>query len=398
MDTLQIALVMIGFVCVAAIIAFNKWQEGKHRSRADRAFPGERRDPLLERDIDTDTGPVAGRSPDVPHRKGGGHASEETGEYPGAAQGKKSSRSHSGFSSDSSSPMASLIPLPPLPPRRRTYPPLPDKLDPRLDCCIRIEAVEPIEVPRLWAAQAEVFDNISRTLRWYAFDDQENQWRRINANTVGAHHWYLAALQLVDREGMIHEGDFMRYTHGVQRLADQFRAVPAGIPSRVEMMGNAKALDRFCAEVDVQIAINIVSEQPMTGSRISSLAEAEGLRLESDGSFHARAADSRTLYILSNGEPALFERSELPGLQTRHLSLVLDLPRVLDAAGEFEDMMRFASHLAKMLDAAVVDDNGRAFGTESIDAIRARIRSYQVRMSEEGIPPGGSVARRLFGS
>ena len=363
MDTLQIALLVSGVVAVAGNIAFNKWQEGRHRSHVERAFPGERRDPLLEREADI--------KPDAP-QKGGDENNV-------AAQGRKSA----------GAPASS---------KRRTHPPLPEKLDPRLDCCIRIEAVEPIEVPRLWAAQTEALDNIARPLRWYAFDDQENQWRRINANTVGAHHWFLAALQLVDREGMIHEGDFMRYTHGVQRLADQFRAVPAGIPSRVEMMGNARALDRFCAEVDVQIAINIVSEQPMPGSRIFALVEAEGLRLESDGSFHARAADNRTLYTLNNGEAALFERSRLPSLQTQHLSLLLDLPRVLDAAGEFEDMMRFAAHLAKMLGAVVVDDKGHAFGTESTDAIRARIRSYQVRMSEEGIPPGGSLARRLFGA
>ena len=378
MDTLQIALVVSGFVAVAAIIAFNKWQEGRHRSHVERAFPGERRDPLLEREAD-----IKPEAPRSLHKAGDEDALEKSGENSGVAQGKKSAEPTSSSSSSS---------------KRRTHPPLPDKLDPRLDCCIRIEAVEPIEVPRLWAAQTEALDNIARPLRWYAFDDQENQWRRINANTVGAHHWFLAALQLVDREGMIHEGDFMRYTHGVQRLADQFRAVPAGIPSRVEMMGNARALDRFCAEVDVQIAINIVSEQPMAGSRIFALAEAEGLRLESGGSFHARAADSRTLYTLNNGEAALFERSGLSSLQTRHLTLVLDLPRVLDAAGEFEDMMRFASHLAKMLGAVVVDDNGHAFGTESTDAIRARIRSYQVRMSEEGIPPGGSLARRLFGA
>jgi len=252
-------------------------------------------------------------------------------------------------------------------------------------------------VPRLWAAQTEVFDGLPRTLRWYGFDDVENHWRRINANTVGAHHWFLAALQLVDREGALNEPDFLRFTRGVQKLADRFRAVPASMPSRAEVLANARELDRFCAEVDVQIAINVVSKEPMTGARIFSLAEAEGLRLEGDGAFHARANDSRTLYVLANGERDLFERSTLAALHTRHLTLVLDLPRVVDAAAEFEDMMRFASHLAKTLGAQVVDDNGRPFGVESIDAIRSRVRAYQLRMNDLGIPPGGSLARRLFG-
>jgi FtsZ-interacting cell division protein ZipA len=378
MDTQQIALIGIIIAVVAGIIAFNKWQESRHRHRASRAFPSSQRDPLLERESDSDSEiPSVPGEPESKRQGLNGHGGADADEQAASPQEGR----HEGYYQ---------------PPRQRVRPPLPDRLDPRIDCCIRIEAVEPVEVPRFWAAQAEVFDNISRTLRWYAFDDRENQWRRINGNAVGAHHWFLAALQLVDRGGMVSEGDFLRYTRGIQRIADQFRSVPAGIPSRAEILGNAKALDNFCAEVDVQIVINLVAMQPMMGSHIFSLAETEGLRLENDGSFHARATDSRTLYILSNGEAVLFERSTMAGLRTRRLSLILDLPRVVDAASEFEEMMRFAVHLGKKLGADVVDDNGRPFGAESVDAIRTRIRHYQMRMSEEGIPPGGSLARRLF--
>jgi len=382
MDTLQIALIVIIIVVVVCIITFNKWQESRHRRHASRAFPSSQRDPLLERGGDSALSSVS-RGVENEKQGVGSHSEPDADRPPPPTpplEGKRNPQTYQ------------------QPPRQRARPPLPDRLDPRIDCCIRIEAVEPIEVPRLWAAQTEAFDNISRPLRWYAFDDRENQWRRINGSAVGAHHWFLAALQLVDRKGMVSESEFTRYTRGVQHLADQLRAVPAGIPSRAEILGNAKALDRFCAEVDVQIAINLVSVQPMMGNQIFSLAEAEGLRLEGDGSFHARAADSRTLYILSNGEAAFFERGAVSGLQTRRLNLILDLPRVIDAASEFEEMMRFAVRLAKKLGADVVDDNGRPFGTESVDAIRTRIRHYQMRMSEEGIPPGGSLARRLFGA
>jgi len=374
MGTLQIVLIGSIIAVVAGVILFNKWQETRHRHSAGRAFPNNQRDPLFERD-DGENSPDARGSEDEEQEA---HDEADVADVRVAAppEGRRQNYQQ--------------------PPRQRVRPPLPDKLDPRIDCCIRIEAVEPIEVPRFWAAQTEALDDIERPLRWYAFDDRDNQWRRINGNTVGAHHWFLAALQLVDRGGMLSEGDFLRYTRGVQRLADQFRAVPAGIPSRAETIENAKALDRFCAEVDVQIAINLVAMQPMMGSHIFSLAEAEGLKLENDGSFHARAADSRTLYVLSNGETALFERSVMAGLRTRRLCLILDLPRVIDAANEFEQMMRFAIHLGKKLGADVVDDNNRPFGTESIEAIRTRIRRYQTRMSEEGIPPGGSLARRLF--
>ncbi|MDR2030963.1 MAG: ZipA [Azoarcus sp.] len=386
MDTLQIALIVMGIVVVAAIIIFNKWQESGHRSKVRRAFPDDNpRDPLFERAPDEGGGrhePMFGAAPG---RYGNG------GEDSGGALASRSSPP------DSKPPVAAASPYRPAA-KTRTQPTLPDRLDPRIDCCIRLEAVEAVDVPRLWAAQAEAFDGLSRPLRWFAFDDRDNQWRRINGNAMGAYHWFLSALQLVDREGVVGEDDLLHYIRGMQHLADVCRAVPANLPSRAEILGNARALDRFCAEVDVQIAVNIVSAQPMPGMRIFSLAEAEGLRLEGDGAFHARANDSRTLYILANGESMLFERGTLPAMQTRSLSLVLDLPRVIDAAAEFEDMMRFATHLAKALDATVVDDNHCPFGAEAMAAVRGRIRVYQTRMNEEGIPPGGSLARRLFGA
>ncbi|MDR0717384.1 MAG: ZipA [Azoarcus sp.] len=388
METLQIALIVMGIVVVAAIIIINKWQESGHRSKVRRAFPEDNlRDPLLEREPENDSGGER-REPMF-----GGGSSGKYGEEDEERGGGKAR-------AESKAPAAVVAAGATYRPtqRPRAQPSLPDRLDTRVDCCIRIEAVEPIEVPRLWVAQAEAFSGLSRPLRWFAFDDRDNQWQRINANAMGAYHWFLAALQLVDREGVVSESDLLYYIRGMQQLADMCRAVPANLPSRAEVLGNARALDRFCAEVDVQIAINIVAAQPMPGTRIFSLAEAEGLRLEGDGAFHARANDSRTLYVLANGESMLFERSALSSMQTRRLSLVLDLPRVIDAAAEFEDMMRFATHLARALSAAVVDDNGQPFGPEAVDAVRARIRAYQTRMNEEGIPPGGSLARRLFGA
>ncbi|MDR2261263.1 MAG: ZipA [Azoarcus sp.] len=385
METLQIALIVIGIVIVAGIIIVNKWQESGHRGKVRRAFPEENpRDPLLEREPENDSGGER-REPMFGGGACGGYGEEDEERDNGQARAEPKAAAVSGSAYR--------------PARRpRTQPSLPDRLDTRVDCCIRIEAVEAVEVPRLWVAQAEAFSGLSRPLRWFAFDDRDNQWQRINANAMGAYHWFLAALQLVDREGVVSESDLLYYIRGMQQLADMCRAVPANLPSRAEVLGNARALDRFCAEVDVQIAINIVAAQPMPGTRIFSLAEAEGLRLEGDGAFHARANDSRTLYVLANGESMLFERAALSSMQTRRLSLVLDLPRVIDAAAEFEDMMRFAAHLARALNAAVVDDNDQPFGPEAVDTVRARIRAYQTRMNDEGIPPGGSLARRLFGA
>jgi len=45
---LQIALIALGVAVVVGIIAYNKWQERKHRKHAESAFRSDHRDVLLE--------------------------------------------------------------------------------------------------------------------------------------------------------------------------------------------------------------------------------------------------------------------------------------------------------------------------------------------------------------
>jgi FtsZ-interacting cell division protein ZipA len=162
-------------------------------------------------------------------------------------------------------------------------------------------------------------------------------------------------------------------------------------------LGVATELDRFCEGVDKLIAINVVAAgQPFPGVRLKALAEEEGLRLGSDGSFHASGDAGRTLYILSNCEPALFTAEGMRDLQTRAVALTFEIPRVSDGGAVFEQMMLFASRLAGTLGGVVVDDDGHQFGAEALGGIRSHIRQFQTSMEKAGIPAGSPLALRLF--
>jgi hypothetical protein len=50
---LQIGLVALGIAAVVSIVAYNKWQERKHRRHAEQAFKSEHRDVLLEPTVRT---------------------------------------------------------------------------------------------------------------------------------------------------------------------------------------------------------------------------------------------------------------------------------------------------------------------------------------------------------
>ena len=361
---LQIGLVALGMAAVVGIVAYNKWQERKHRRHAEQAFRSDHRDVLLEPRVDD------GR---IEPWGGGDEAPDSPTPAPRVAD---SAREPS--------------------PGRRTLD-NPDAVDPRVDCVIRIESIEALDAPRLWAAQHEQLDGIGKPVRWFAFNDGDNLWHPLTPHTAGAYHWFCAAMQMADRRGAIGEQDFLHFTGGVQRVADQFLAVPADIPARAEALGNAMELDRFCASVDVQIGVNIVSDsQPFAGTKIRALAEAHGMVLGDDGAFHARDEEGNTLFALCNVEPALFSPEEMRNLHTNGLTLVIDVPRVANGVAAFDRMMQQAVHLADALHGSVVDDNRAPFGPDAAALIRTQIQQFQAEMANQDVPAGSPLAMRLF--
>lgn len=376
---LQIALVALGVVAVVGIIGYNKWQERKHRKQMETAFRGDHRDVLLEpREAppDDDKAPPVAR---LEPAEAGVRAAARTKAPDAAATGREA---RSGASVHGG---------------RRGAPGMPDGVDVRVDCVIRFEAIEAIDPAHLWPAQLAQLQELGKPVRWFAFDDSVNLWRALNAKSTGRFHWFCAAMQLVDRRGAISEADFNGFSGGVQRVADQFLAVPSEFPAKAQTMVAAEEIDRFCAGVDVQVGVNIVPQNhPFSGTKVRSLAESNHMTLGADGAFHACDDEGRVLFSLSNLEPELFSPTSLRTLRTHGITLLIDVPLVADGVGVFDRMMKVANQMAHSLDGVVVDDNRTVFNPESAALIRAQIEQFQRHMSAAGIPAGGALADRLF--
>jgi hypothetical protein len=368
---LQMALIGAGLGLVVLVVAYNKWQEHRHRRRAERAFGEEQRDVLLEPRVGEPRAeraePRLGDEPAVEAAEGA-VAPVTAGERPVREA-----------------------------PLKRRAPDVPAMLDARSDCIIRLEAIDPLEVQRLWAVQREQLDGMPVPVRWFGFDDGGNAWRALDAHSAGACHWFCAAMQLVNRNGPIGEHEFMRFSGGVQRVADALMALPAELPLRADALRNATELDRFCAEVDVQIGVNVVATGGrFDGTRIYDVARGQGLVLDGDGTFHARDGEGNTLFTVGNLEPGLFAADDLAAVHTGGLTLVIDVPRVADGVGAFDRMMQVAKRFADSLGGVVVDDNRTVFGAEQADMIRSQIAQFQQQMLSHDIPAGSPLAKRLF--
>ena len=364
---LQMALLGAGAVAVVGVFGFSKWQESRHRRKAEEAFGSDHRDVLLE---PTEHEPAAETLRVEP-------ASDE--EPPLAAPLPESKRpvSESG--------------------ERRASPEQPDALDERVDSVIRIESIEALPAPKIWAAQKDQLAGLNRSVAWFGFDDASNDWEPLSSHSAGQYNWFCVAMQMVDRRGPVSDAEFARFCDGVHRVCDQFLAVPASIPVRSDAVARAAELDRFCAGVDVQIGVNIVSTgQPFAGTKVRALAESQGLVLRDDGMFHAEDEDANTLFSLGNLEPTLFASAGMRALQTNGLTLVVDVPRVARGGQVFDRMMTVAHQMADALGGKVVDDNRNAFGDQAAGMIRGQIEQFQQRMQEFGLPAGSPLALRLF--
>ena len=86
-------------------------------------------------------------------------------------------------------------------------------------------------------------------------------------------------------------------------------------PTRV--MDQAFELDRFCAEVDLEIGVNLVSRgSAFSGTKIRALAEAAGMTLGDDGLFIRRDDDGRVQFSLQNFESSLFAPDSIKTIAT----------------------------------------------------------------------------------
>lgn len=365
MSELQIAMAALGAAVIVAVLGYNKWQERKHRREAERAFRSEHVDVLL---------PAAGERIEPSARFDDAEVESITMPEPAPV------------AEDEGGPSVELPAEPPA-----------ELADQRIDCVIRLELLDAIPGGQLHVAQAQALSGLNRPVRWSGLDESQGEWRLVAAHDARPYRRLRAALQLADRGGPVGEQELNVFFTGVQRLAEELHAV-ADTPSRNEVLAQAAEIDRFCAAVDAQVGVNIISRDghAFAGTKLRGLAEAAGLQLLEDGLFHAKDEHGLTLFTLGNLEPAPFLPHETKTLITRGLTFTLDIPRVAQGAAVFDRMIDWAAKLAGSLGGVLVDDNRAPLNDKAVGMIRDSIARFQEQMTSQGVAPGSPLALRLF--
>lgn len=434
MTDLQLALLALGAIIIAAVILFNWLQESRIRRETVRRFDGPIKDVLMVDDDDQDSHPAPSikptaetppqpevsitqsveireevtfhfseedREPTINFDKLRTESPTNVTEQTGAYAVEEDEEPHiAPVVVNESEPAAPVIEQPVVtePAVHVVEVPL-DALPPNVDEEIDSVAVIILSTPRKGEQLREAMLPLPQP-------DKHSQWMGLTASGLWRNITkdmeqtlftrIVGSLQLADRAGPISSGvlaDFRRKAEeSATRLLAQLEWRGAANPQRY-----AQELDQFCIEVDVMVSLHLVAEQshPFAGTKLRGLAEASGLTLLDDGAFHYVNDSNETLFTLIN-QNVPFTTDALRSGNFQSVSLQIDVTRVNNCPAAFDTMVAIARNMAQGLEARLVDDNQRVLGDMEIGKIRQQLQKIYSSMMAHNIIPGSPTALRLF--
>ena len=398
MTDLQMGLIGLGGAAVVGVLAYNKWQEHKHRKLAEELLSARQADVLLDEAAADD------RADEY-----AGEASRAIGDshLPPAVAGAtaragqervepllREASALAEVASDSDADAAGET-VHAAHPAHPTSAPL-CLVSPAIDYIAAIEVSEPAAAYQIREAQRAALARLGKTVNWIGFNEHSHEWEPILEDGDGAYRHIRVGLQLVDRKGPVRDGDLSIFHVAIQDLATELMGV-AELPLREPALQLASQLDEFCAGVDIQIGVNVISQgQVFPGTKLRTLAESAGMVIDADGRFARFDDEGNLLFVLLNQETQGFSAESMRAMSTHGVTFLLDVPRVASGDRVLTQMLELGRRFADSLHGALVDDNRRPLSESAIEPIRRQVVQYQTAMAHRQLPAGGALARRLF--
>jgi len=424
MTELQTGLIGLGAVVVVVVLAYNKWQEFRHRKLAEDVLNVRHTDVLLDERVQEDK-----RESATVYRE---DLEEVVLEQENVVTSPVSHRGGFSAPNERIEPVFRIDPEPvepilayrepvveySVPDEPMTEPPVPTPtpppapvrqpdeardasephhlLSPVIDYVVAFETVEPAPSYQILEAQRDALARIRKPVHWIGYNEYAREWEPIIDDGQSEYRRIRVGLQLVDRKGALSDGELSIFHVAMQDLSDELMAI-ADFPPRQPALDSAATLDKFCADVDIQVGINVLSQgQMFAGTKLRALAEAAGMVIDSEGRFVRFDDDGNVLFVLLNQDESGFSAESMKTMSTHGLTFLLDVPRVSHGERVFNQMVDLARRFADVLRGALVDDNHRPLSEGALEPIRRQVGQYQSTMAAQGLAAGGPLARRLF--
>lgn len=401
MSSLQLALVVAGVLLVVGVIVYNLWQERRLRRKigvpssvaANATESHERVEPTLAREgeaaMRASTPPVPDTS--VAHdpqwnvpmedvvRLPDGEAADEP--MPGANEAEAADELAAPIEpvTRSRAQPSSAIAAP----------------DPDIETIVLVQPARPAAATALAAG---LHARLGKPLRWYGRRDPEGPWQRLGGDSRGEYGEFAACMLLADRNGPATQAQIESFRKLVADIAARLPGASSANAS-VEEAQRAEALDRLCAELDMQIGLTVRKVPPATiaGTRLRGVAEASGFRLAPTGRFEwVQDETGAVLFTLQSVTDEPFTADSLRHGATPGVVFLLDVPRVADPPRAFDQMKLAAKRMTQTVGGELVDDNGRPLNDAGLAAIREQVAEADAALRRYNIEPGSPRALKLF--
>jgi len=399
MSSLQLGLIVAGVLLVVGVIVYNAWQERRIRRRIASAFrtsddvllqpaPGRRVEPTLrtaqgDADADAEASVVTTYS-DNPAAMPGSESEDASSWSPPVDYVEQET-------ADAEAP-----------PVVTTYASaLPDSAGPQpdrdIECMVILQPAKPLPAGALAAG---LHARVGKRLRWFGRTAPGSPWVILQSATPGEFVELAACMLLADRNGAASHAQLDTFVRVMSELAPMLPAA-LSVPDVAAETDRAEALDRLCADVDVQVGLTVLKQESASipGTKLRGVAEAAGFKLAPGGRFEWSQEDTGAiLYTLQNVRNEPFTVDTLRASATNGVVLVLDVPRVADPLRAFDQMKLAAKRIAHTLDGDLVDDNRRPLDDTALAAIRQQVQMAADALKACRIDPGSPRAQALFGA
>lgn len=347
MSELQVSLLVIGSIVVAGVFLYGQWQQWRYRRSL-------------------------------------GAIRQEEGDSP--------SRSAPGATPEKAEPEVLVS----LPTSADAADDICGLLNDATDYVVTFLLVNPSTTAVLDALWQRRFD-FGKSVNACGLNTQSGLWERLIPESPQTYRAFRIGLQLVDRSGSVSEMRLQGFQELLAEIAAQLR-IEVRLPSVAEALQRAVHLDRFCADVDQMIGINLMTggDRRLFGTEVAGATERMGMSLQGDGTYHLLDDMGETLYTLSATDGSVFQHHTLNQTRVDSLTLLLDIPRVKEPVRRFDEMVSIAAELAGSLRLTLVDDQRVALGEGAIAQIRASVAATEDIMLTGHITPGSPQALRLF--
>lgn len=354
MSTLQVALAIAGGVVLAGLVAHGAWSSRKNTPRQAEPNPS-----FTPREPGFDSESM----PDVDRMESGDPKTPDNG-----------------------------FEMPPLI-SQQSKKPLQDAL---IDVLTLIEIEAPVSGDAALAAMPTTRRVGTKLYSIEGLHAETGEWEQVRAGQ--RYSAFQAGLQLANRLGPMNEIEFSEYVVKTQAFADAVDGTPE-FPEMLQEVARGRELDQFATQHDAQLSFTLrARDLPWSPGFVQQNAARLGfVPGVIPGRMVISASEVGLPPILGlSYDPQAALADDPTQAAVRKVVLMLDVPQVDRTQEPFPRMCQVAAELARAMDGAITDDDGRPLSDAALQAIARDLQSLYDTLDARDLSAGSPQARRLF--